>query len=60
MQELGVNTIRVYHVDAGGKHDDCMNALADAGIYLMVDLDTYSTYITAVSYVTAGVTMNKD
>ncbi|KAJ4423404.1 hypothetical protein N0V82_001877 [Gnomoniopsis sp. IMI 355080] len=45
MQELGVNTIRVYHVDASSDHDDCMTAFANAGIYLFVDLDTFDTYI---------------
>lgn len=45
MQELGVNAIRVYHVDASSDHDGCMTAFADAGIYLFVDLDTFDTYI---------------
>ncbi|KAF5134939.1 Protein EPD1 [Metarhizium anisopliae] len=45
MKELGVNTIRVYHVDAKAKHDGCMRALDDAGIYLLVDMDTFGTYI---------------
>lgn len=49
MKELGVNAIRVYHVDADGKHDGCMKAMDDAGIYLLVDLDTFDTYIEAVS-----------
>lgn len=49
MKELGVNTIRVYHVDAKAKHDGCMKALDDAGIYLLVDMDTFDTYIEAVS-----------
>ncbi|OAA41379.1 Glycolipid anchored surface protein GAS1 [Metarhizium rileyi] len=49
MRELGVNTIRVYHVDAKAKHDGCMKALDDAGIYLLVDMDTFGTYI-GVSY----------
>ncbi|GAO18256.1 uncharacterized protein UV8b_01270 [Ustilaginoidea virens] len=47
MRELGVNTIRVYHVDDDGKHDGCMKAMDDAGIYLLVDLDTFDTYIEA-------------
>ncbi|KAG6016779.1 hypothetical protein E4U54_000462 [Claviceps lovelessii] len=45
MKDLGVNTIRVYHVDANEKHDGCMRAMEDAGIYLLVDLDTFDTYI---------------
>jgi hypothetical protein len=38
--ELGINTIRVYAVDNTANHDDCMNALAAAGIYLILDTDT--------------------
>jgi hypothetical protein len=37
---LGLNTIRVYTVDNTANHDECMNALADAGIYLALDLST--------------------
>lgn len=49
MKELGVNTIRVYHVDPHAQHEGCMKAMDDAGIYLLVDLDTFDTYIEAVS-----------
>lgn len=52
MSQLGVNTIRVYHVDSAGDHDACMNTFADAGIYVMVDLDSFKTYI---SYVRAAI-----
>ncbi|KAI1179739.1 Glucanosyltransferase-domain-containing protein [Nemania sp. FL0916] len=45
MQKLGVNTIRVYHVDGHANHDGCMNVFADAGIYTMIDMDTFTTYI---------------
>lgn len=38
--ELGLNTIRVYSVDNSADHDECMNALADAGIYLVLDVNT--------------------
>ncbi|POS75245.1 1,3-beta-glucanosyltransferase gel3 [Diaporthe helianthi] len=49
MHDLGVNSIRVYHVDASKDHSKCMSTLADAGIYLLVDLDTFDTYILPTS-----------
>jgi len=36
-KKLGVNVIRVYSTDNSLDHDDCMNALADAGIYVVLD-----------------------
>ncbi|KAI0407908.1 Glucanosyltransferase-domain-containing protein [Xylaria palmicola] len=45
MEKLGVNTIRVYHVDPEADHDGCMKVFADAGIYALIDMDTFSTYI---------------
>uniref|UniRef100_A0A060SZZ4 1,3-beta-glucanosyltransferase n=1 Tax=Blastobotrys adeninivorans TaxID=409370 RepID=A0A060SZZ4_BLAAD len=39
-KELGVNTIRVYSVDSSADHDECMKALDDAGIYLLLDVNT--------------------
>lgn len=48
MTELGVNGIRVYHVDPHADHTGCMKAFADAGIYLFVDLDTFDTQIEQV------------
>jgi hypothetical protein len=39
-KELGLNTIRVYTVDNTADHDECMTALADAGIYLALDVNT--------------------
>lgn len=38
-QSLGVNTVRVYMVDNSVSHDTCMNALADANIYLILDVN---------------------
>jgi 1,3-beta-glucanosyltransferase GAS5 len=38
--DLGLNTIRVYSVDNSANHDDCMSALADAGIYVVLDVNT--------------------
>lgn len=39
-KQLGLNAIRVYTVDNTANHDTCMNALADAGIYLILDVNT--------------------
>ncbi|SPN97739.1 probable beta(1-3)glucanosyltransferases [Cephalotrichum gorgonifer] len=39
-KKLGVNTVRVYMVDNSQDHDECMTALADAGIYLVLDVNT--------------------
>ncbi|TQS38719.1 hypothetical protein Golomagni_00768 [Golovinomyces magnicellulatus] len=39
-KELGINTIRVYTVDNTADHDACMSALAAAGIYLVLDVNT--------------------
>jgi hypothetical protein len=49
MKTLGANTIRVYHVDPTADHSGCMAAFANAGIYLFLDLDTFTTQIDAVS-----------
>jgi 1,3-beta-glucanosyltransferase GAS1 len=51
MQQLGANSIRVYHVDATQDHSGCMKAFADAGIYVWADMDSFKTYI---RYVRAG------
>lgn len=37
--ELGINTIRAYAVDNSKNHDQCMQALADKGIYLVIDVN---------------------
>ncbi|OMJ21985.1 Protein EPD1 [Smittium culicis] len=41
-QDLGINAIRVYEVDSSKNHDFCMNALKEAGIYVLLDLPTPS------------------
>ncbi|PPR04982.1 hypothetical protein CVT24_010446 [Panaeolus cyanescens] len=38
LQQLGVNTLRVYSVGSRLNHDDCMNLLSQAGIYVTIDL----------------------
>ena len=39
-KKLGINTVRVYSVDSTADHDECMSALAAAGIYLALDVNT--------------------
>ncbi|KAI5857255.1 Glucanosyltransferase-domain-containing protein [Tricharina praecox] len=39
-QQLGINTIRVYSVDPSLDHDECMTLLAQAGIYLVLDVNS--------------------
>ncbi|CAK7895774.1 1,3-beta-glucanosyltransferase Pga4p [[Candida] anglica] len=38
-KDLGINTIRVYSVDNTADHDECMKELADAGIYVILDVN---------------------
>lgn len=45
MKTLGANTIRVYHVDSKADHSGCMSEFASAGIYAIIDMDTFHTYI---------------
>jgi beta-galactosidase/beta-glucuronidase len=53
-KKLGVNTIRVYMTDNSKSHDTCMNALADEGIYVILDannpLYSINRYNPAKSY----------
>ncbi|KAK2000238.1 glycolipid anchored surface protein [Colletotrichum falcatum] len=45
MKTLGTNAIRIYHVDSSANHDGCMAAFDKAGIYTLIDLDTFDSYI---------------
>ncbi|KAI4189479.1 MAG: hypothetical protein L6R41_001441 [Letrouitia leprolyta] len=49
MTTLGVNTIRVFHVDYNRTHDECMNIFSDAGIYVMLGLDSDDAFISDTS-----------
>ncbi|KAK3677393.1 hypothetical protein LTR78_002931 [Recurvomyces mirabilis] len=40
LQQLNTNTIRVYAIDPTKDHSQCMNALANAGIYVISDLSS--------------------
>lgn len=39
-QGLGINAIRVYTVDNSADHSKCMNMLQNAGIYVILDVNT--------------------
>lgn len=47
MQQLGVNTVRVYNVDASLNHDECASIFNAAGIYMLIDVNTglYGQYL---------------
>lgn len=53
-KKLGINTVRVYITDNSANHDTCMNTLADAGIYVILDannpLYSIDRYSAAKSY----------
>ncbi|KAI3404943.2 hypothetical protein KGF56_002272 [Candida oxycetoniae] len=38
LKELGVNVVRIYQINPLANHDVCMNAFANAGIYILADL----------------------
>jgi len=40
MQQLGVNTIRVYNLDPGANHDECAAIFNAAGIYMIIDVNS--------------------
>lgn len=40
MQQLGVNTIRVYNVDPNLDHDLCMSIFNTVGIYVALDVNS--------------------
>ncbi|KAK9493242.1 Glucanosyltransferase-domain-containing protein [Lipomyces doorenjongii] len=40
IKALGMNTVRVYHVDNAADHSACMQLLQDNGIYLLLDVAT--------------------
>ena len=50
MKTLGANAIRIYHVEPNENHSGCMSAFEEAGIYTLIDLDTFTTDIDPVRY----------
>lgn len=48
-KDLGLNAIRVYSVDNAGDHSECMKLLDDAGIYLILDVNTPKNSINRAS-----------
>ncbi|KAI1076397.1 glycoside hydrolase family 72 protein [Whalleya microplaca] len=40
MQQLGVNTIRVYNLDPNLNHDECASIFNAAGIYMLIDVNS--------------------
>ncbi|KAF2083184.1 glycoside hydrolase family 72 protein [Saccharata proteae CBS 121410] len=40
MQQLGINTIRVYNLDPEGNHDECASIFNEVGIYMMLDVNS--------------------
>jgi hypothetical protein len=40
MQELGVNTVRVYNLDPLVNHDECMSIFNEVGIYMVLDVNS--------------------
>lgn len=39
-QQLGINTIRIYSLNPNVNHDKCMTILNDAGIYVVLDVNS--------------------
>ena len=40
MQQLGINTIRVYNLDPTVNHDDCASIFNAVGIYMIIDVNS--------------------
>ncbi|KAI1389050.1 glycoside hydrolase family 72 protein [Hypoxylon trugodes] len=40
MQQLGINTVRVYNLDPNLNHDDCASVFNAAGMYMIIDVNS--------------------
>lgn len=48
-QDLGINAVRVYTIDNSLDHSVCMKMLQDAGIYLILDVNTPKSSISRIA-----------
>lgn len=53
IQKLGMNAVRVYAIDPTLNHDDCMNAFADAGVYVFAALSAPADGCTSLHIITS-------
>jgi hypothetical protein len=56
LKKVRTNTIRVYAINPDEDHDECMNALADAGIYVVADLSEPGLYVLPLPHVDSACT----
>lgn len=59
-KDLGLNMIRVYTVDNSQDHTACMQALDDAGIYLLLDVNTPKNSLNRYNETTLKLSYNSD
>ncbi|KAL8871048.1 MAG: hypothetical protein Q9174_003043 [Haloplaca sp. 1 TL-2023] len=49
LRRLQINVVRTYSIENNTSHDECMNALAQAGIYTLIDLSQAGLTISPVN-----------
>lgn len=59
-KDLGLNMIRVYTVDNSKDHTACMQALDDAGIYLLLDVNSPKNSLNRFNETTLKLSYNSD